>query len=208
MQARIGPNTKPNIMLAVMVAVLGLGVGWLGLDLARSIVPYLGLQWHRDYLYLALMFGVALLVLRVAFHLARHRFGSTAAITFGGEVITFERWGRLLGHRQYHIPRAGIAAIWSLNMPRSHTLGVELTQAQAILSGLRQVTTKGGGVLPLPAPSLGFPAFGFALGADAVIAALTKDLEDAGYRVGVENEGRRLPLGKRWPVSHPPEAMH
>jgi hypothetical protein len=186
-----------------MVAVLGLGIGWLGLDMARSIVPYLGLQWHRDYLFLAVIFGVALLLLFAAYHLSRHPTGSTAAIAFDEEVITFERWGRLFGHRQYRIPRVGIAAIWSLNMPRSHTLGVELTATQAIKSGLRQATTKEDGVLPLPAPSLSFPAFGFALGPDAVIAAITKDLEEAGYRVGAENEGRRLPLGRRWPVSRP-----
>ncbi|MFT7060199.1 MAG: hypothetical protein ACJASV_002716 [Pseudorhodobacter sp.] len=192
-------------MLAACVAFVGLGFAWLALDFARMIVPNLGLHWHKDYVGLAVLLCLVMGSSLLAWRLANRPFGVTSAISFDPKAITFERWGVFGGHRIFTVPRNAIAAVWRLDLPRSPTLGFELTHDGAVALNLQRSTTKTSGVLRA-APKLSFHAHGFELGADAVIAAQTEDLAQAGFHIGVVNEGRKLPVGKHWRVTKAPPA--
>lgn len=194
--APIGPNLRPQYVLAGVLLFLGLVMGWLAFDLARLLgrnaVP-------RDYGFLAVMIGIALLILAAAYRFFTRPFGARAAIRFDAEAIVFDRWGIWGGHKVFAIPRREIAAFWIVNAPYTKIFSVEISPAHAIALGLRQPTTRQESAV-LPAPKLSFPGHGFDLPPEAVLDRLRDDLSHAGLTLAQANEGRSLTLGKRWAV--------
>jgi hypothetical protein len=194
--ASVKPNTRPNFVLAGITLCLGLMMGWLAFDLARLLGVHAVAQ---DYGFLAVMVGIALLLLAGGWRLFTRPFGARSAITLGADAIVFEHWGLWGLSKQYAIPRTEVLAFWVINAPFTQQFSVEITPAQAITMGLCQASTRQNSAF-VAAPTLRFSGYGFHDPIPLVLEALRADLAAVGLALGEVNAGRIVAVGKRWPV--------